>query len=188
MIIWLIYKIIPERFFKGRRILYLTIGLIYVSFNVLYFTNIMPPVPLSLKESGVYHNVQRASGGYMATYEPSAWYNPFEEYSSEFHWQPGEKVYCFTSVFAPTKIDTTIFHRWSYFDEAKSEWINTDEIKYFIIGGHEKGYRGYTFKQNVHPGDWQVEITNNRGQVLGKVNFEIVNENNEVELKTKIIK
>jgi len=39
-----------------------TIGTIYVSLNFLYFTNIIPPIPLSLKDVGVYHSVVYTPG------------------------------------------------------------------------------------------------------------------------------
>lgn len=42
---------------------------IFIVFNGLYFFNVIPPVPLSLKDSGVYHSILKySSGGYFATY------------------------------------------------------------------------------------------------------------------------
>ena len=61
--IWLFINLlstaIPKRIRITRQFLIRIILFIYISFNILYFTNVIPPIPLSMKESGVYHFIER---------------------------------------------------------------------------------------------------------------------------------
>lgn len=158
---------------------------IYGAFNILYFANIIPPIPLALKEGGVYHLVTRVDGGaYRVVYEPAPWYAPFQETSSVFHWAPGEPVYIFSAVFAPTALDTTIIHMWSYYDEKEGGWIQKDTFQFPIIGGRDGGYRGYSLKYDVRPGKWRVDVETARGQIIGRVAFTVVGAGSSLPLQT----
>lgn len=175
LVLTVVFYVSKERVMQSRRMIFLSTGLIYVVFNVLYFFNIIPPIPLSLKEIGVYHSVKRVeTGDYIVSREPASSYFVFRNFSTVFHRKRGEPVYVFSSVFAPAKINTVIFHRWSYFDEQKGEWIISSEINYSITGGRDGGYRGYTFKHNIAAGKWRVDVVTGRGQLLGRVNFTVV--------------
>jgi hypothetical protein len=52
--------VVPNFIALQRRTVVFTIGLIYVTFNFFYFANIIPPIPLSLKDLGIYHNIIRS--------------------------------------------------------------------------------------------------------------------------------
>ncbi|MFC1625325.1 DUF2914 domain-containing protein [Patescibacteria group bacterium] len=147
---------------------------IYLIFNLLYFTNIIPPIPLSLKEIGIYHFVERNNGQYSVQFEPAPWYLFFKDFNSDFHWVKNTPVYAYSAVFAPTKLNTTIFHRWSYFDEEKDDWVKKSQLGFSISGGRDGGYRGYTMKTSMESGKWRVDVITSRGQVLGRTKFEIV--------------
>lgn len=180
----LLFLLVPRQIMMGRRALSYSIGAVFLIFNILYFTNVIPPVPLSLKEAGVYHSVKRlADRSYAVTYEKAPWYLPFRETSRVYHLQPGEPVYCFTSVFAPTDLDVPILHRWFYFDEATRTWVHKDSIRFSIVGGRDGGYRGYSFKTAAIPGKWRVDIATENGQILGRETFRIVTANSPVALE-----
>lgn len=173
--------------FKNWRSLSFSILAIYLFFNVLYFTNIIPPIPLSVKESGIYHSVSRLdSGEYVVGSESTPWYLFYKDFNPKFHWQEGTSVYSYSAVFAPTKIDTKIFHRWSYFDKEKNDWVETNRIGFAISGGRGGGFRGYTLKNSVTPGKWRVDVITERGQIVGRTNFEIIKVEVAPELETKI--
>ena len=42
-----------------------------------------------------------------------------------------------------------------------------------IAGGREGGYRGYTIKQRVMPGDWRVDVETPEGRIIGRVSFRV---------------
>ena len=150
------------------------IFVIYLALNIFYFTNIIPPIPLSLKEGVISHSVVRAGTNWKVQVEAPPWYLFLDEYNPVFHWQPGERVYCYAAVFAPTQIKTNIYHRWSIYDEKSKQWVEKSKISYEITGGKDGGYRGYSYKQSIAPGSWRVDIINERGQVLGRLSFKII--------------
>jgi hypothetical protein len=81
-------------------------------------------------------------------------------------------VYCFSSVFAPVTLHTTIYHHWQWrpFNEPAS-FITTDRIPLTMTGGRETGYRLYTMKQRVQPGEWRVDVETEDGRLLGRMTF-----------------
>ena len=139
---------------------------------VLHVVNIIPPVPLVKKEMLIAHSVQRREGGYVAMVEPPG--RRFWRRSSvEFRWKEGERVYCFTSVFVPGGIRTTIRHRWLRYDDDAGEWMNAGVVPFTIAGGRETGYRGYTYKQRVTPGRWRVIAESESGAAIGILDFRV---------------
>ncbi len=176
--------LVPKKIHESRVALYGGIGAVYVLINVLYFTNILPPLPLSLEDGGVFHNVSRAGSVYTATQEHQPWYVWFERYP-EIHLTSGERVYVFSAVFAPTDINTNILHEWQRYDEAKEAWITVSTISFSIVGGRDGGYRSYSFKEHTSPGLWRVNIRNQHGQLIGRIKFTIVPTQLQVPLETK---
>jgi len=170
---------------KSRRALTASIGGIFLLVNVFYFANIIPPIPLSLKEAGVYHSVSRTNGDYLVEHEPRTWRDLLKSYD-DVHVAPQRPVYVFSSVFAPTDLDTDIFHSWQYYDQTRSEWVEANRIGFAIVGGRDGGYRGYSFKTNVPPGRWRVDVVTARGQLLGRVKFNIIAAETPPVLETAI--
>lgn len=186
LVVVLLYFIVPERVKSSWHLLLSGIGGIFILFNLFYFLNIIPPIPLATKDSGIYHSVERANGRYRVEYEPSQWYELGRDWDNEFRWRPGEPVYNFTSVFAPTDISTQIKHFWYSYDQQEEEWVLRDELSYSMVGGRDGGYRGYSFKHNVEPGQWKVETVTETGQILGSNKFTIVLVDHEPEFEVKI--
>lgn len=188
LVILLIYTMIPAKFLKVKNNILISIASIFMFFNFLYFANIIPPIPLALMDSGIYHSLEKVGDDYAVKYEPAFWYNFSGETSSTVHWKKGEKIYYFSSVFAPTKFDTKIFHRWFLFDENKKEWIIKDTLSFSIVGGRDGGYRGYSYKQAVEEGKWKVEVVTEIGQILGRRVFSIIETKDIPELKESVKK
>ncbi len=167
-------KIVPEVVFRDRTTIARTIAIIFVTFNILYFTGAIPPLPLALKEAGVYHAVTRTGDEYRLLYEPLRWYEAYLRYNTTFHRAPGEPTYVYTAIFAPSGLSTTIFHEWQYYDEGSSAWVTDETIPFFIVGGRDGGYRGYSVKTRPNPGTWRVNAITEFGQLIGRVSFKIV--------------
>ena len=124
LFVLLLRVISPARVRQGKRAIVFSVGTIYIVFNTFYFLNIIPPIPLSLKESGVYHYIARTPGGeYETSYEKAPWYLFFEKTDNVFRWKQGEAAYFFSSVFAPANLKATILHQWERYDSEKKEWI-----------------------------------------------------------------
>ncbi len=172
--LYLLLERAPESFKPHLQSLKILLASIYMLYNVFYFTNVIPPVPLSLKTAGVYHHARRMGNTYALRFEKGAWYNFFKSSDTDFHYAPGDTVFCFASVFAPTRLDTHIRHYWQFYNIRAGAWQTTDRLKYAIHGGRDGGYRGYTYKTHIAPGDWRVQIQTERGQLLGETAFTVI--------------
>ncbi len=177
--IWLVVRVVgyvaPEVVRTTRRTLIATIGGLFIGINVLYFANIIPPIPLSLKDAGVYHFVSRAqAGGYTGRAESVEWYDVLGRYHPQFHHTQGEPVFFYSAVFAPTALNTTTLHEWQYYNEQQGAWVTTDRLSFRITGGRDGGYRGYSAKQSILPGLWRVNVITERGQLVGRTTFTVV--------------
>ncbi|MCA9366252.1 DUF2914 domain-containing protein [Candidatus Kaiserbacteria bacterium] len=164
-----------------------TVGCIFAGLNFLYFTNIIPPIPLSLKEVGIYHSVVRFDNGdYQVSYEKGPWWRFWKQSDTVFHPTAGGNIYCFAKVFAPTRLSTDIYHSWDYYDEEKEEWVQHLRLSYPISGGRSSGYRGYTFIENFREGEWRCSVETERGQVLGQEKFTVDYSGQVGELETRV--
>lgn len=169
-----LYRIIPHFMELQAKIVVFTIGTVFVGFNFLYFTNIIPPIPLSLKDVGIYHSVIRLENDrYQLKYEEGRWWQFFRDSDTTFHPQPGGNVYCFAKVFAPTRLATDIVHNWEFKNPATGDWESYARLPYAIQGGRSDGYRGYTLIRNWQDGQWRCSVETARGQVLGRERFTV---------------
>jgi len=191
LIVYLYLKIIgfviPKNFSVRKVPLFGSILSIYLLFNIFYFANVIPPIPLALKSGTVAHSVTRSdTGSYNVKTEVREWYDVLEFFRKTFHRAPGQPVYIFSSVFAPTKFNETIFHEWSIYNKKTNRWENRNRIAIKITGGREDGFRGYSFKESMEPGLWRVDIETARGQVIGRIKFTVENTIIPVELKSNV--
>lgn len=148
---------------------------IFLIFNLLYFTNAIPPLPLALKEASVAHEVTRINGEYRLEAEPLKWYQHYLQYNTALHLIPGERAYVFTSVFAPARLTTNIVHEWQHFNERREAWETTSTVRFPISGGRDGGYRGYTLEEAPAPGKWRVNVRTGDDRLIGKVSFRVEN-------------
>lgn len=165
-------RIAKERFAESQQSLRISILTIFVLFNLAYFTNIIPPIPLALKEIGVYHKIIRQNdGSYLLSFESGDLYPFISKPSGIFHQQKNEPAYVWSSIFAPTKLTVPVFHLWQYFDEVDKAWVATDKVEFQIKGGREDGYRGYSMKSGIFPARWRVDVQTVRKDIVGRVEF-----------------
>lgn len=136
-----------------------------------YLTNIIPPVPLSLKESIVAHNAVRAGDTYVLSVEHETFFDKIAPVKV-YHRVSVEPVYVWVSVFAPTDLSTAIVHEWQ--QKRNGKWVTITRDAYPILGGRDSGFRGYSMKSNVEEGEWRVSVETERGQVIGRVRFDII--------------
>lgn len=168
----LLEVVVPNFIRMEKRHIVFIIGLVYVGFNALYFTNVIPPIPLSLKDVGIYHSVVHYEDGtYALLYEKPRWWQWYRNSDKEFHPVAGDNIYCYASVFAPSRLATKIYHKWEQYDEATGEWREHGRFAYSIAGGRDDGYRGYTQIANFSEGKWRCTVETERGQVIGREEF-----------------
>ena len=164
-------KVVPEPATQGRTIVARSVAIIFVTFNVLYFVGAIPPLPLALKDAGVYHSITRVAGEYHVSEEPRAGYDIIHRYNTDFHTGGGGRAYAWSAIFAPTGFSTSILHEWQYYDEAQKEWVSKSTVEISIRGGRDGGYRTYSFKDDLAQGDWRVNVLTKYGQLIGRISF-----------------
>lgn len=169
---------------SARAIWFVIIG-ITVGFNILYFTNTIPPVPLALKEIGIYHSVTRTDRGYELRYEAPPRYVFWRDTADTYHRLANEAAYCFSSVFAPTDMRTQVYHSWQK-QTVSGAWERVSRIPYAIEGGRDGGYRGYSIKTNLPDGEWRCVVETEKGLVVGEVYFSVVSTDDPVPLVEKV--
>jgi len=178
LFIFLLSAITREKFYQSRYLVITGIAIIYVMFNILYFTNIIPPIPLSLKDADALHSVARdTNGDYIVQYEDESWFAHIRDYFRTygiFHYVAGEQVYIYTSIFSPSSINLDIIHEWQYYDTTSHKWVTAGRIPLPLIGGRDQGFRTYSAKSLDTPGLWRVNIETKQGQLLGRVKFDAV--------------
>jgi len=141
-----------------------------------YFLNWIPPVPLSLKHGGIYHDIKRAGDQFELSFERQ-WYQFWKRSDTTF--PADEPVYCFTAVFAPVDLNTTIYHHWHFRSNDTKPFRHADRIPIKISGGREGGYRAYSFKQGLDPGDWRVDVETEDGRIIGRVAVTVLSQTEE---------
>ncbi len=179
-------RIIPRFIELQQRAIILSLGLVYVGFNFLYFSNMIPPIPLSLKEAGIYHFVAKFENEtYQVKYEKGPWWQFWKQSDSTIHPRPGESVFCYAEVFAPTSFAINIVHVWEFYDP-DAGWTERARISYPIAGGSDGGYRGYSLVNNYQNGTWRCSVETERGQVIGRETFTIDTTSPVTDLVTEI--
>lgn len=168
----LLERISHDRVIHQKKYIQLSIGVIFLGVNVLYFTNLIPPIPLSLKDGGIYHSISRdAAGNYLVSKERGNFLDYFRV-SDTVHYEPGRTLFAYTAIFSPAKFSTNIVHEWQYWDDKSGVWVTVGKISLPISGGRGQGYRTYT-ESSVRPGKWRVNVETSRGQVIGRINFKV---------------
>ena len=155
----------------------LTLSLIIIIFsliNFLYFTNLIPPIPLSLKDGGIYHLIQRnQNGNYDIAYESHGWQDYFKLYK-DFSVMSGSTVYAYSAIFSPKDLNLTIIHEWQYYNTETKKWVTGAVVSLPVTGGRDGGFRTYSKRVNIAPGKWRVNVKTLQGKTIGRLLFNII--------------
>jgi hypothetical protein len=139
----------------------------------LYFTNIIPAVPLTLRDANVYSRVSKNSSGNYDFIEV----RQTKEFLFGLHYKdhilmqsPGT-LYFFGAVQAPAKVTSSISHVWQKKDQNTKKWITKETSEFPIIGGRKDGYRGFTLINGVTKGEYKVVVMVGGKRVVGEKKF-----------------
>jgi len=146
-------------------------------FCLLYFFKLLPPVPLSLKYIGIYHQVEKQGGDYVLSYEKADWWRYWEKGAQTFLAEPGDAIHTFVQIFSPTDFSDQVQLVWLKKAENKnggSEWKTWDTIPMTIRGGRSDGYRGSANKSKYDPGHWMVKVVTSDERELGRLYFDVL--------------
>jgi Protein of unknown function (DUF2914) len=164
--------------------------------NGLYFLNLIPPLPLSLKQADVFHSLAvKGPGDYTVTTESQTasgiasidFLARFFALRQTVHIRPGDPLTVYTAVFSPIALATKVVHEWQYYDRSKGEWITRARIPLSVVGGRDGGYRTFSVTSAITAGLWRVDVETPGGQAIGRLNFNVVVQGNEPPLQTETI-
>ncbi len=137
-----------------------------------YRFDVIPPVPLVKRDLAVAYDLSKIGGQYQLSQQPSGWWVFWRKTSNDLKTTPGQRVYFFSSVFAPGGLNTRLYHRWQHYDE-KHGWQTQSRIGYSLAGGRENGFRGYTYKQGLQAGDWRVSVETENNKTVATQAFSV---------------
>jgi hypothetical protein len=192
LVLWLFLRALGffarEKFKKSKYGLMFWIATIFISVNALYFYNLIPPIPLSLKDAGVYYSLYRNDAGdYVVQTEKKSWLEYFSLHP-KFHASQNDTVYAYSAIFSPAEFNTDILHVWQYHEATTDTWVTVDTVELTVSGGRENGFRTYSNQANLFAGEWRVNVETLAGQVIGRFQFPIVPVTTSPVLKTEIKK
>jgi hypothetical protein len=165
---------------------------VYATINALYFLDVLPPLPLAMQNSGVYHALCRVPPAgrikcigektpdlertkrlyYRGLEEPRSW-SAWFGVPPQVHLESGEQVVVFGAVFAPINLNTSTFHVWQRYDDKNGAWKTVQRVENSLKGGRDKGYRGFSFKTDPKPGLWRVDFRTVDGRLIGRTVFTV---------------
>jgi hypothetical protein len=174
-----------EKVATGSRALRTYIAAIYITMNLLYILNLIPPIPLSLQDSSVDHAIARnAEGNYSVQSEGPELFHFFRLLET-FHATPGAPAYVYSAIFSPTSLNTRIVHEWQFY-EPRRGWTTLSRVELPVRGGRGGGYRTYSVKTGITEGAWRVNVETPTGALLGRVRFNVVIQSFDPTLITEI--
>lgn len=170
--VWGLKFFVPELVRRERTKLARSVAAVFLVFNALYFLGFIPPLPLALKDAGVYHSVTKQSDGtYTLSGEEKPWWDVVFPYNPTFHRATGDTAYVWSAVFAPSGLSTSILHVWQHYEGG--EWVTVSTFGFPINGGRDGGYRGYSNKSDLADGAWRVNVVTQYGALIGRISFTV---------------
>lgn len=169
---WFLYVLGPARLKGAAKRVVSVVAVVYVLINIFYFAHLLPPLPLMLRDIGVYHSVTKEGDTYTAEGESVSFLSRF--FGNEvIHIVQGEPAYVFSAVYTPIAIKTNLIHRWERYDGSQKKWVTVSVVSYPVEGGRDEGYRGYSELPNIFPGEWRVSVETPGGALIGRIAFTV---------------
>ena len=140
-----------------------------------YAVDMIPPVPLVKRDIAMAYAINKVDTKYQLSQQKSAWWVFWRKTSDNLEVRGGERIYCFSTIFAPAGLKTKLFHDWQL--HTKSGWVLQSRAGFTVSGGRYNGFRGYTYKSNPAIGDWRVIIKTENEKTIAVHNFTVSNFN-----------
>jgi hypothetical protein len=174
-----LYAAILALFLYNQRLaykIYTAAFVVPVVIGALYFVNVIPAVPLALRDAGVYTQVSRNSstGEYSFGNTEKIAQTWLGFGTKEKVYIEGSSIAFYAAITAPAKVQSSISHTWQKFDNKSKKWIDKDKIEFPIVGGRKNGYRGYSVLTGVDSGLYRVLVEVGSRRFVGQKVFEVI--------------
>jgi Protein of unknown function (DUF2914) len=172
-----------QRFLKSFRRVVISCLALTLALVGSYYSGVLPPLPLSLKDVGVYHSVTHTGTQYVIQKESSTLWYAFWKVQT-VHLRPGDSLYGYSAVFAPGAFTANLMHTWEKYDGVQKKWVQKSKVAFTLSGGRDDGYRGYSYITAPESGLWRLSVLSESEQVLGRVQFQVENVDTEPVLES----
>ena len=141
-----------------------------------YAADMIPPVPLVKRDIAMAYSIEKVhsetgNAKYQLSQQKSAWWVFWRKSSDDLEVKSGQRIYCFSTIFAPAGLKTKLFHDWQL--HTKQGWVLQSRASFTVSGGRYNGFRGYTYKSNPMAGDWRVVIKTENEKTIAIHNFTV---------------
>lgn len=134
---------------------------------VLYQLQLIPPVPLVMRESYVCTDFSKEGGAYACQAEVQPFWHVLGLGKEVIHYQEGERIYSLSAIFAPKEVTVDLEQRWWLRREEDGVWLERGVVPLPMTGGRQEGWRTYSYiEAAVQEGRWKVETALQDGAVL----------------------
>ena len=140
-----------------------------------YAADMIPPVPLVKRDIAMAYAIEKVNGQYQLSQQKSPWWVFWRKSSDDLEVSSGQRIYCFSTIFAPAGLKTKLFHDWQL--HTKQGWVLQSRASFTVSGGRYNGFRGYTYKSNPVKGDWRVVIKTENEKTIAVHHFTVSNFN-----------
>jgi hypothetical protein len=140
-------------------------------FVLLYTLRVAPPVPLAIKQIGIYHDVKRVQGGWELSQQAKTW-KFWQRPDAVFLERPGDKLFCFARIFAPRHFHDGISIVWFHRDPRRG-WTQAHRLALTVSASSAVGFATDAYLTEPMPGDWRVEIESQDGRTIGLLRFSV---------------
>ena len=149
-----------------------------------YAADMIPPIPLVKRDIAMAYSIEKVhseagNAKYQLSQQASPWWQFWRKSSDDLQVAANagtaQRIYCFSSIFAPAGLTTKLFHDWQRY--TKQGWVLQSRASFTVSGGRYDGFRGYTYKSNPTAGDWRVVIKTENEKTIAIHNFTISNSN-----------
>ncbi len=141
-----------------------------------YAVDMIPPVPLVKRDIAMAYAIEKVhseqgNAKYQLSQQASPWWQFWRKSSNDLGVQSGQRIYCFSSIFAPAGLKAKLFHDWQR--HTKNGWVLQSRASFTVTGGRYNGFRGYTYKTSPAAGDWRVVIKTENEKTIAVHNFSV---------------
>ncbi len=147
-------------------------GAVHALVILMYLARAIPALPLHVTYVGVYHDIQREAGKYRLYHQRPEW-KIWEKGDQTFYARPGDQVYVFFQVWAPSRFKDRVKVRWELKDP-KAGWRTMSLVPLSFSGGRAEGFRTYSRISNWKAGRWRASIETDDERVIGSIYFRVI--------------
>lgn len=148
------------------------VGVIAALLMLAYAFDMIPPVPLVKRDIAVGYTINKVDGNYQLSQQPAPWWMFWRNASNHLYVAPGQRVYCFSSIFAPKGLKARLYHVWQFHDKKKG-WQTKSRVGFALSGGRFNGFRGYTYKTDLQAGEWRVNVETESDKTVAVQEFSV---------------